>query len=140
MLTAIQIDETITSNLDRLRKPGVLTVRPGYEIAGRQLTGKRAIVATVHTKTADLSPDERLPESIEGVPVDVREASAHQRLRRYISSASGFSPGHQRRNDGGCTLPVEREMPSGLLLASDCALAEAIARSVHQIPHLAPVG
>lgn len=33
-----QIDQLIQSNIDKLRKSGVLTVRPGYEIAGQQLT------------------------------------------------------------------------------------------------------
>ena len=47
-----EIDQTITKNLSRLSKYGVLTVRPGYEIAGHQLTGRRAIVATVQTKRA----------------------------------------------------------------------------------------
>ena len=45
-----KIDRTITDNLHRLSKYGVLTARPGYEITGHQLTGRRAIVATVHTK------------------------------------------------------------------------------------------
>lgn len=48
--TAKAIDKTIQKNLSRLSKPGVLTVRPGFEIAGHRLTGKAAIVATVHTK------------------------------------------------------------------------------------------
>jgi hypothetical protein len=44
------IDQTITNNLHRLSKYGVLTARPRYEITDHQLTGRRAIVATVHTK------------------------------------------------------------------------------------------
>ena len=46
-LTPSAIDRTIRQNLAKLRKPGVLTVRPGFEIANHQLTGRRAIVATV---------------------------------------------------------------------------------------------
>ena len=45
---AQEIDQTIRKNLAKLRKPGVLTVRPGFEITGDQLTGKQAIVATAH--------------------------------------------------------------------------------------------
>jgi len=48
-----RIDKIIGKNLANLRKPGVLTVRPGYEIAGHQLTGNPAIVATVHTKKGE---------------------------------------------------------------------------------------
>jgi hypothetical protein len=45
-----EIDHTIVRNIPRLAKYGVLTVRPGYEVTGHQFTGRRAIVATVHTK------------------------------------------------------------------------------------------
>jgi len=47
---AQEIDQTIRKNLAKLRKPGVMTVRPGFEITDDQLTGKQAVVATVHTK------------------------------------------------------------------------------------------
>ena len=58
------IDHTITRNIPRLAKYGVLTVRPGYEVTGHQLTGRRAIVATVYTKKplAELAPSEKLPD------------------------------------------------------------------------------
>jgi len=51
------IDKTIQKNLPKLRKTGVLTVRPGFEITGQQLTGKSAIVATVHTKKGNVGTD-----------------------------------------------------------------------------------
>jgi len=53
-----QLDSKIQANLAEFQKPGVLTLRPGYEIAGGQLTGRRAIVATVRSKTplTDLDP------------------------------------------------------------------------------------
>ena len=38
--SAKQIDKTIQNNLDKLHKRGVLTVRPGFEIANHQLTGE----------------------------------------------------------------------------------------------------
>jgi phosphatidylserine/phosphatidylglycerophosphate/cardiolipin synthase-like enzyme len=82
-LSDAQLDSKIRSNLTKFKKPGVPTVRPDYEISGQQLTGKRAIVATVRAKTplSDLTPGEALPDSVNGVPVDVRQASPHQRLR-----------------------------------------------------------
>src|SRR5262245_49563718 len=78
-----EIDHTITRNIPRLAKYGVLTVRPGYEITGHQLTGRRAVVTTVHTKKplAELAPSEKLPDRIGGVPVDVREARPYQPAR-----------------------------------------------------------
>jgi hypothetical protein len=114
------VDRKIRSNLNRLKKPGVLTVRPGYEIAGTQLTGKRAIVATVHTKKplAALDSGETLPEKLGGLPVDVREASPHQRLRAVDPLAASVSQTYASPDEAEPEWPLEREMPSGKLLAS----------------------
>ncbi|HXN47291.1 MAG TPA: phospholipase D-like domain-containing protein [Bryobacteraceae bacterium] len=112
----VNIDRVIRKNLHRLRKPGVLTVRPGYEISNHQLTGRPAIVATVHTKRAGLPKDELLPETIEKVPVDVREASAHQRLRADDPAAAAVAQAYGRQADKEPSWPLEREMPSGRLL------------------------
>ena len=113
------IDRTITSNLHRLSKYGVLTARPGYEIKGHQLTGRRAIVATVHTKKpiADLH-GEALPDSIGRVPVDVREANSYQRLRAIDPLAAEISQTYRRPEEAEPDWPLERELPSGELLTS----------------------
>ena len=76
------IDRVIKRHLAALRKPGVLTVRPGIESAGGRITGREAIVVTVDAKRRRVPKGARLPEEIEGIPVDVREATAAQRLRR----------------------------------------------------------
>jgi phosphatidylserine/phosphatidylglycerophosphate/cardiolipin synthase-like enzyme len=117
-LTPAGIDRTIRQNLAKLRKPGVLTVRPGFEIANHQLTGKRAIVATVHTKTSDLPAGQLLPRAINGVPVDVREATPHQRLRANDPAAAALTQTFGRPQDKEPTWALEREMPSGQLLNS----------------------
>jgi phosphatidylserine/phosphatidylglycerophosphate/cardiolipin synthase-like enzyme len=117
-LTPTEIDRTIRQHLSTLRKPGVLTVRPGFEIANHQLTGKRAIVATVHTKTSDLPADQLLPRAINGVPVDVREATPHQRLRANDPAAAALTQAFGRPQDKEPTWPLEREMPSGQLFQS----------------------
>jgi hypothetical protein len=39
------IDRTITNNVHRLRKYGVLTALPGYEVKGHQLIGRRALLS-----------------------------------------------------------------------------------------------
>jgi phosphatidylserine/phosphatidylglycerophosphate/cardiolipin synthase-like enzyme len=116
--TARVIDRTIRKHLARLRQPGVLTVRPGYEIAGHQLTGKPAIVVTVHSKEAksELPRSEILPERLDNIPVDVREASAYQRLRTHDPSAAALAQAHARPEDSEPTWPYERVMPSGQLL------------------------
>lgn len=64
-----------------MKKPGVLSVRPGYQVAGGWPTKKPAIVVVVDTKRDDLAPQDRLPETIEGYAVDVRQATPLQRMR-----------------------------------------------------------
>jgi phosphatidylserine/phosphatidylglycerophosphate/cardiolipin synthase-like enzyme len=113
-----QIDAVIRGNLTRLHKPGVLTVRPGYEIAGHQLTGKSAIVATVHTKTNVLAPGDKLPDKVAGIPVDVREATPHQRLRAHDPLAAQLTQQFGRPQDADPVWPLEREMPGGKLLSA----------------------
>lgn len=115
-----KIDQTITDNLHRLSKYGVLTARPGYEIANHQLTGRRAIVVTVHTKRppADLPRGGALPDSIGGIPVDVREANSYQRLRAIDPLAAEVSQTYRRPEDAEPEWPLERELPSGELLKS----------------------
>jgi len=115
-----EIDHTITRNIPRLAKYGVLTVRPGYEITGHQLTGRRAVVTTVHTKKplAELAPSEKLPDRIGGVPVDVREARPYQRLRAADPLAAELSQRYSRPEDAEPEWPLEREVPSGKLINS----------------------
>jgi phosphatidylserine/phosphatidylglycerophosphate/cardiolipin synthase-like enzyme len=117
-LTPSAIDRTIRQHLSKLRKPGVLTVRPGFQITNHQLTGKRAIVATVHTKTSDLPAKQLLPRAINRIPVDVREATPHQRLRANDPAAAALTQSFGRPQDKEPTWPLEREMPSGQLLQS----------------------
>jgi hypothetical protein len=110
------IDQTIRRNWQRLRKSGVLTVRPGFEIAKHQLTGKPAIVVTVHTKKTGLSKNELLPNAIGKIPVDVREATGYQRLCAHDPAAAELAQTYGRPEDKPPTWPLEREMPSGKLL------------------------
>src|ERR1041384_1662835 len=114
--TAGAIDCGIRKKLPRLRKPGVLTVRPGFEIANHQLTGKSAIVATVHTKTNDLPKRDMLPDRIGSIPVDVRGATPHQRLRAHDPAAAALTQDYGRPENKEPNWPFEREMPSGKLL------------------------
>jgi hypothetical protein len=39
-LTVDAIDQTILQHLEELRKPGVLTVRSGFEVANHRLSGE----------------------------------------------------------------------------------------------------
>lgn len=124
-----KIDGVIRGNLGRLNKPGVLTVRPGFEIAGHQLTGKSAIVATVHTKSSALAPRDRLPDKISGIPVDVREATPHQRLRAHDPMAAQLTQDFGRPQDIDPVWPLEREVPSGKLLAAPASRNQKLLQS-----------
>jgi phosphatidylserine/phosphatidylglycerophosphate/cardiolipin synthase-like enzyme len=133
--TPNSIDQTIRSNIAKLRKPGVLTVRPGFEIAGHQLTGKRAIVATVHTKKESLPKVDLLPNSIDGVPVDVREATPFQRLRKYDPAAANLAQAFGRPEDTQPTWPFEREISTGRVLDDNRSETQkALARSETRQP------
>jgi hypothetical protein len=134
------LDQVILKHLDELKKPGVLSVRPGYQVAGGWPTKKPAIVVTVDRKLDDLPPQDRLPETIEGFSVDVRQASPLQRLRAtnptlYASVAASVSPELERP-----TFPYERDL-SGQSLAPLAATVEAMRRpSKQQLRYVPPDG
>lgn len=84
------VDKIISEHLAELTKPGVLSIRPGYQAAGQWLTKKPAIVVTVDQKQDGLPPDQRLPETLGGFPVDVRQADQLQQARRRIRRSSSM--------------------------------------------------
>lgn len=63
---------------DLLAKPNVIGVGVGLEQVGGEDTGEVAVVVLVRSKipTAELAADDALPQSLEGVPVDVQEIGA----------------------------------------------------------------
>ena len=71
-----EIARIIGDHLPEFRVPGVLTVRPGFELSDGWLTGREAIVVTV-----DTGFEGALPTHLEGTPVDVRVASPTKRER-----------------------------------------------------------
>ena len=137
---ARSIDQIITRHLDELKKRGVLSVRPGYQVAGGWPTKKPAIVVIVNRKHDDLAPQDRLPETIEGVGVDVREATPLQRLRAtnptlYMGVAAAARPELERP-----VFPFERDL-TGQLLAPLSATVESMRRAVkQQLRYVPPAG
>jgi phosphatidylserine/phosphatidylglycerophosphate/cardiolipin synthase-like enzyme len=141
------INTVIRKHLKALRKPDVLTVRSGFEIRKHQYTGKPAIVVTVHTKKKDLARGEALPDSIGGIPVDVREARPYQRLRAEDPASAEIAMNYGRQELHEPVWPGELEMPSGKPLASKPAeshpeLAQAAARrpAKSELGYTAPDG
>jgi phosphatidylserine/phosphatidylglycerophosphate/cardiolipin synthase-like enzyme len=74
------IRKIIEANPAQFRKPGVLSVRPGWRFGPCGLTGERAIVATVLPERMT-DPAAALPAAIDGVAVDARPADPLQRMR-----------------------------------------------------------
>jgi hypothetical protein len=125
------VDQVITRHLDELRKPGALTVRPGYQVAGGWPTKKPAIVVTVDRKRDDLAAQDRLPETLEGFPVDVRQGSPLHRLRAanpaLFASAAAAAPPELDRP----VFPFERDL-TGQSLAPLAATVDALRRPAKQ--------
>jgi len=87
--TDSQIDSAIRQHIDRLSKPGVVSVRPGLRISKGKLTTDPAIVVNVRKKMRNLPPEEMLPRQVEGIPIDVRPVSPQEALR--ASDPEGFA-------------------------------------------------
>ncbi|HEY1973792.1 MAG TPA: hypothetical protein VGH89_37985, partial [Pseudonocardia sp.] len=96
---SVGIEDVLLAHLDQLHKPGVLSVRPGFEVRNGWPTGRRAIVATVAKKLAAPPTGTALPDSIAGVPVDVREASAAK--YQSLTDPHGYARGLPLAPDRG---------------------------------------
>ncbi|MFC4244175.1 phospholipase D-like domain-containing protein [Gryllotalpicola reticulitermitis] len=95
--TFAELPELISRRLDAFRLPGVLSVRPGFELVDGWLTSTPAIVVTV-----DGERPHGLPSEIGGAPVDVRVASARK-------AASIVTP--QAYAAHGATAPDQGKVP-----------------------------
>lgn len=88
----------LAAHVGDLRRPGVLSVRPGYEVTHGWLTGRRAVVVTVAKKLESPPPDQALPDMLGTVPVDIREASPRKRQSlqdpRGYAQAGRLAPNH----------------------------------------------
>jgi hypothetical protein len=80
MASLTDVGQAIQQNLETLRKPGVLSIRPGYHIEGGWPIGDPIIVALVASKKGEATAY-GLPSSIGGIPIEVREISPLARLK-----------------------------------------------------------
>jgi phosphatidylserine/phosphatidylglycerophosphate/cardiolipin synthase-like enzyme len=76
------VAQVVSTHRGELMLPGVLSVRAGWKFRGGWPVDPPtpAIVVTVEQKTPAPPGGALLPESVDGVPVDVRAASARKRL------------------------------------------------------------
>ena len=106
-----KIDDVIKSNIQVFNKPGALTVRPGFKISNGWIMDKPAIVVTVDKKLDGLPAAQKLPTTIEGVPVDVREATGLQRLRAKSPASFELAKVHVRDENREPDFALERSLP-----------------------------
>lgn len=130
------IDRVIRAHLKELRKPGAILVRPGFRIAGERITGERAIVVTVDRKLKSIKAKDRLPATIGGIAVDVREATGLQRLRKAAPAKHAVAAVHVRESDKDPAWPLERTLPDGKLLTAKPAPKAAAVTAVATKPQV----
>jgi hypothetical protein len=112
------VDDVIVRHLAKFRKPGVLSVRPGIEVTHHKLTGRPSIVAIVRRKKDRLPAKSRLPDQVEGIPVDVREATPMHRLRLTDPAKHAVLKAFGRASDDDHEYPFERDVKTGKLVAA----------------------
>jgi hypothetical protein len=97
-----KVFEILKKHFNELRQyPNVLNANVGEEITKGKKTGRRAIVVFVSQKKplSVLPEHDRLPDEVEGVPVDVIEWKAEYKLGD--TAPSHLDPETQRRISSG---------------------------------------
>jgi hypothetical protein len=126
-LNEADIDKAIQDNLDAFKKPGVLTVRPGYKIKKGWITNRPAVVVTVRKKRAKVNAKEALPARVGRFATDVREANTWQKLRnRDPQEFAGLMTFH-RAEFAQPVFGSERDAQTGQLLQTAKASPEVAA-------------
>src|SRR5438270_5354396 len=130
MPTFADAGRAIEQNLEILRKPGILAVRPGYRIEGGWPVGDPVVVALVGAKKGEAGAY-GLPSQVGGVPIEVREASPLERLK---ATHPGIHAALSERTR------VEQHTPDFPFEHSFAALPQAVTAAPHrptkpQIPY-----
>jgi hypothetical protein len=136
-----KIDGVIQQNLPALRRDGVLTVRPGYQMVGGWPTQKPAIVVTVRQKSDAVPAAQLLPEKLGGFTVDVRQASSLEKLRADDPARFAAFAATARNEYRLPEFSTEREIATGTPVKS-LAMAASAAKPVAkpEIPYTRPEG
>jgi PLD-like domain len=135
------IDKVIQAHLDKFKKPGVLTVRPGYRIANGWITKQPAIVVTVQKKIPNVSPSDAIPASVGGISTDVRQATTIQKLRQVAPERHAALTAMMRPEFQQPEFPLERDAQTGKLLAkapTPAPAAVAAHKAKPKVPYVAP--
>jgi hypothetical protein len=117
----------------------VLSVRSGYQFSRGWITGREAIVVTVRRKLRSLSRDNALPEAVEGIPVDVRQATTTRRLQ--AEDPATYSAQLRLSPDTGSVPHFDDEITPDRQLPGKVASAHAfLARAYSAKPQLRYLG
>jgi hypothetical protein len=129
------LNSVIDRHIRALAKPGVLSVRPGYKVTNNWLTDTLSVVVTVEHKVAHLPESEMLPAELDGVPVDVRQATDEK--RKELANPDGFAQDLRLAPDLGSVphFPDERTLPGDHPAAAASAHA-ALVRATAAKPEL----
>ncbi|GAA4170732.1 phospholipase D-like domain-containing protein [Gryllotalpicola koreensis] len=131
------LPELIRRRLDTFKMPGVLSVRPGFQLVDGWLTATPAVVVTVEGE-----PPHGLPSEVGGFPVDVRVASARKRAT-LLEPARVAATGVTAPDEGKVPefddeiVIAERPAPASVAPSTDL-VAEAAKKP--QLPYSPPAG
>ena len=129
----------ITRNVARFTIDGVLSIRPGFALVDGWLTDTRAIVVTVESGFAET---DRLPDALEGVPVDVRVASPAKRLQ--LVDADAYTEAHGPDPDSGAVPEFSDELAvvggEPLAVRASSSRAAVAQAGKPELPYAPPVG
>ncbi len=125
-----KVDAAIQQNLNQFTKPNVLSVRPGFEMVNGLISDNPAIVVLVRKKDAAIADADKLPDTVAGIPVDVREADTLQKMRadepqRYSQFIATTSPQYALP-----TFPMQREPGTGAAQAPQFSATLAASKPV----------
>ncbi len=118
------IDHVIAAHPEAFRKPGVLSVRPGWKITSGWPTSQRAIVATVERKRAKVPASVRIPATVGPYATDVREATPLQLARFRKPAVFEQMKAGARQENREPVFPLERDAQTGKPLAEAPAAAQ----------------
>jgi len=127
--------KAIEQNLDALRKPGILSVRPGYHIEAGWPVGDPVIVALVGSKKGEAAAY-GLPSQIDGVPIEVREASPLERLKAIRPDTYTALKERARAEQHAPSFPFEHIFAP----PQQAAVAQARGPAKPEIPYGPPAG
>ncbi|HTA15204.1 MAG TPA: phospholipase D-like domain-containing protein [Solirubrobacteraceae bacterium] len=134
------VNAVIARNLQVFDKPGVLSIRPGFKVTNNWLTSKHSIVATVLQKVPSPPEGEMLPSEVEGVPVDVRQASPEK--REEVQNPKAYSASLRLTPDTGSVphFPDERTPAGAHPTRSASAHAQLAAIPKPKLDYSGPAG